>query len=58
MGKHYNKELRNICLLLTKEGAAFLTKEGKLVTTYSSAYFDENIKNIVNQLYGKLMEVK
>lgn len=38
----------NKYLFVTKEGAAVVTSEGKLVTTYS-----ENMTNIVKQLYGK-----
>ena len=36
-----------------KQGAAVVTTEGKLVTTYSSKDFDENMINIVNQLYKR-----
>ena len=43
----------NKYLFVTQEGAAVVTQEGKLVTTYSSKFFDENMINIVRQLYGK-----
>lgn len=43
----------NKYLFVTEDGATVVTTDGKLVTTYSSQYFDENMKNIVNQLYGK-----
>lgn len=43
----------NKYLFLTQEGAAVVTNEGKLVTTYSSKFFDENMTNIVKQLFGK-----
>jgi len=42
----------NKYLFVTQEGAAVVTKEGKLVTTYSSLYYDEAMIKIVDQLYG------
>ena len=47
------KQGENKYLFLTQEGAAVVTQEGKLVTTYSSKFFDENMTNIVKQIYGK-----
>ena len=43
----------NKYLFVTQEGAAVVTTEGKLVTTYSSKFFDENMTNILKQLYGE-----
>ncbi|MEL7606847.1 MAG: hypothetical protein AAGU39_12390 [Sedimentibacter saalensis] len=43
----------NKYIFVTQEGAAVVTSEGKLVTTYSSSFFDETMTNIVKQLYGK-----
>lgn len=43
----------NKYLFVTKEGAAVVTTEGKLVTTYSSQFFDENMINLVKELFGK-----
>jgi hypothetical protein len=43
----------NKFLFVTKEGAAVVTTEGKLVTTYSSKYFDKNMINLVKELFGK-----
>lgn len=38
---------------ITKEGVAIISKEGKLITTWSSANFDENMLEIVRRLFGK-----
>lgn len=43
----------NKYLFVTQEDAAVVTQDGKLVTTYSSKFFDENMTNIVKQIYGK-----
>jgi RHS repeat-associated protein len=43
----------NKYLFITKEGAAVVTKEGKLVTTYSSKFFDDNMIKIVKELFGE-----
>jgi hypothetical protein len=43
----------NKYLFVTQEGAAVVTNKGNLVTTYSSKFFDENMANIVKQLYRK-----
>jgi hypothetical protein len=40
-------------LFVTQEGVAVVTKEGKLVTTYSASKFDETMLNIVKQLFGE-----
>lgn len=38
-------------LYFTKEGVVVLTETGKVVTAYSSAYFDETMKAIVSLFY-------
>ncbi|MFZ5596788.1 MAG: RHS repeat domain-containing protein [Bacillota bacterium] len=42
----------NKFLFVSKEGAAVVTKDGKLVTTYSANDFDANMVNFVKKLYG------
>lgn len=37
---------------ITREGVAIVTKTGKLVTAYSSVYFDQNMQSIVQALFG------
>lgn len=38
---------------ITQEGGAIVSKEGKLITAWSSAYFDSSILEIINQLFEK-----
>ena len=38
---------------ITKEGVAVVSKEGKLITTWGADNFDDVMKGIVEQLYGK-----
>lgn len=38
---------------ITKEGVAVVSKEGKLITTWGADNFDDAMKGIVEQLYGK-----
>ena len=40
-------------LYITKQGAAVINSAGELVTTYSSKYFDANMRHIVEQLFGR-----
>ena len=37
---------------ITQEGVAIVSKEGKLITTWSSADFDSNMLEIVGKLFG------
>ncbi|MCT4583780.1 MAG: DUF4258 domain-containing protein [Peptostreptococcaceae bacterium] len=39
-------------LFLTKEGAAVLSKEGKLITTYTKNEFKDHVKKAIKVLYG------
>jgi hypothetical protein len=39
-------------LFITQEGAAVLSGSGKLITAYSSVYYDSAMQAVVNQLYG------
>jgi len=39
-------------LFVTEEGVAVVSKDGKLVTTYSKEFFDDNMKTIVKQILG------
>ena len=38
---------------ITKEGVAIVSKEGKLITAWSSMNFDENMLEIIRCLFGK-----
>lgn len=38
---------------ITQEGVAIVSKEGKLITAWSSADFDSSILEIINQLFEK-----
>ena len=38
---------------ITQEGGAIVSKEGKLITAWSSADFDSSILEIINQLFEK-----
>jgi hypothetical protein len=38
-------------LYLSEKGAVVLSKEGKIITTYSSASFDQNIKGILDRIH-------
>ena len=40
-------------IFISKEGAAVFRKSGKMITTYSSQNFDENMLNIVKRLFGE-----
>ena len=40
----------NKYLLVTKEGAAVVDSTGKLITAYSSAYFDETMLTLLRLL--------
>jgi len=40
-------------IYISKEGAAVFSKSGKMITTYSSRHFDENMWNIVRLLFGE-----
>ena len=38
---------------ITEKGMAVLNEKGVLITTYSSKYYDSNMKEVVNRLFGK-----
>jgi hemolysin-activating ACP:hemolysin acyltransferase len=40
-------------IYISKEGVAVFGKSRKMITTYSSKYFDENMWNIVRQVLGE-----
>ena len=38
---------------ITEKGMAVLSEKGTLIATYSSAYYDASMKEIVKRLFGK-----
>ena len=40
-------------LYITKRGAVVINKTGRVITAYTSKYFDANMQKIVERLYGK-----
>lgn len=40
-------------LFITKQGAAVVNKAGQVITAYSSQYFDSNMWEVVEKLFGK-----
>lgn len=38
---------------ITKDGVAIVSKEGKLITAWSSADFDSNMLEIIEKLFGE-----
>ena len=38
---------------ITQEGVAVVSNEGKLITAWTSADFDDNMKEIVKKLFGE-----
>jgi len=38
---------------ITEKGMAVLSEKGVLITTYSSEYYDETMKEVVSKLFGK-----
>jgi hypothetical protein len=38
---------------VTKEGVVVISKEGKLITAWSDSYFDDAMKEIIKELFGK-----
>jgi hypothetical protein len=39
-------------IYISKEGVVVFNKSGKMITTYSSQHFDENMTNIIKQIFG------
>lgn len=40
-------------LYITRQGVVVVNKAGQVITAYTSEFFDENMKEIVNKLFGK-----
>ena len=40
-------------IYITREGAAVVDKAGRLITAYTSNYFDSNMQKIIEKLFGK-----
>lgn len=40
-------------LFVTKDGAAVVSKDGKMVTAWSKNYFDDSMNDIIKKLYGE-----
>lgn len=38
---------------ITKDGVAIVSKEGKLITAWSSADFDSNMLEIIEKIFGE-----
>ena len=47
------KQISGNYIFISKEGAAVFTQSGKMITAYSSEYFDENMWNIIKRLFGE-----
>ena len=43
----------NKIMYVTKEGVAVVNEAGKLITAYGSSFYDENMKAVIEQLFGK-----
>lgn len=52
-GKVLSQSGGNKFAYVTKEGVVVISKDGKLITAWSSADFDENMISIVNALFGE-----
>ena len=51
-GKVLKQSGRN-CAFVTEKGMAVLSDDGVLITSYSSEYYDETMKEAVRRLFGK-----
>ncbi len=51
-GKVLEQSGRNYAFI-TEKGMAVLSEKGVLITTYSSRYYDETMKEVVSKLFGK-----
>lgn len=40
-------------LYVTKQGVAVIDKMGRVITTYTSEYFDANMQEVIKKLFGK-----
>ena len=38
---------------ITKQGAAVVTRTGKLITAYGNDFFDSTMDKVIEQLFGK-----
>ena len=53
-GKVLSQNGGNKFAYITPEGVAVISKEGKLITAWGRQYFDENMIEIVNKLFGSV----
>lgn len=40
-------------LYVTRRGAVVVDRAGKVITAYSSKYYDDNMKRVVARLFGR-----
>ena len=52
-GKVLSQNNGNKFAYITQEGVAIVSKEGKLITAWSSEDFDSSILEIISKLFGK-----
>jgi hypothetical protein len=51
-GEAFSQAGGNKFLIVTKEGAVVVSKEGKLVTAWGKADFDDPMKELLKKIYG------
>ena len=51
-GKVLSQNGGNKFAYITQEGVAVVSKDGKLITAWDKAHFDDNMQQIVNKLFG------
>ena len=52
-GKVLSQDNGNRFAYITKDGVAVVSKDGKLITAWTSANFDSNMSKIVKSLFGE-----
>lgn len=52
-GKVLSQNNGNKFAYITREGVVIISKEGKLITTWTGIDFDSNMLEIINKLFGE-----
>ena len=52
-GKVLSQDNGNKFVYVTRDGVAVISKDGKLITAWTSANFDSNMSRIVKLLFGE-----
>ena len=55
-GKVLSQNNGNKFVFITRAGVAVVSKEGRLITAWSSAEFDSTMQEIINKLFGEVQE--